>query len=497
MIKSSINKKKRDAPYMKKILLASFIILACATTCRVTAEDAYRTAAISDSPATITLDFAKEKGVYARQLFSDMDSPFVDLEAYRLLKESNFTLVANMDRDINPAKAKAIADYGFQTLVFYDQRKPLAKVELERQAQEFLDKIDTLKKMYPGFDVKYFIFANEPDLPPPPGGFPEGLTPFWDGTMEDLFKNYAIFANYIKLNKPDAMVGGLGFANAGSRIWIQRFIEYVDKNKVPLDFLPYHCYSSAIKPYIEGLNSVKEILKSYPGLNPKLAVTELDIRALMVPNDQPYPEMDMAWKAAHNILAMLFLADRGVWMVIDFGGPSCDTENIANFLWIKADGTKKPVYFAHQAFNNLMDTVQIEQEGSNFETFGVAAGKSRDNDSLTVVIAGYDQYSLLPHLTQPKPPPFVVSENLLPPALQLPEHELQSKDAKVYKNYSLNIKNLPWKDADTLVIQRYVVDDTHDLTFVETEEIKGASQIVINKDIGLPQVQLIKVSRKK
>ncbi len=461
------------------------------------AEDGYAPAAISDAPALVTLDFSREKGMFSRQLFSTMDAPFVDLEEYELLKQSNFTLVANMDRDIRPEKAKAIAEYGFETLVFYDQKRPMGKVELERNAQEFLDKIDALKKRYPGFEVRYIIFANEPDLSFPPGGFPDGLSPFWIGTMNELFHNYEAFVNYVKSKKPEVMVGGLGFASAGSRVWIQKFLEYVDKNKVPLDFIPYHCYASGLKSYIEGLNAIEEMLNDHPGLHPKLAVTELDIRALMIPNDQPYPEMDTAWKAAHNILAMLFLADRGIWMLIDYGGPSRDQDANANCLWVKADGTKKPVYFAHQAFNHLNDTIQIAQEGSNFQTFGVGAGKSKDNNSLTIVIAGFDQYSLLPHLTKPKLPAGAPPVNQPPEAINMQERDRQSRDALVYKNYSLSIKNLPWKDTDTFVMETYAVDDTHDLVLMETREIEGASQITIHKDIGLPQVQLIKIFKKK
>jgi hypothetical protein len=482
---------------MSRILCAVFLslIFVCSGS---SAEDAYAPAAISDTPAVITLDFSKEKGVFSRELFSVMDAPFVDRDAYGLLKEIRATLVANMDRDITPVKAKAIADYGFEALVFFDQRTPLAQADLERKIQAFLDKIDTLKEKYPGFDVKYLIFANEPDLPPPPGGFTEGIAPaFWSGSMDELFENYAIFANYIKSKKPQVMVGGLGFADAGSRVWIQGFLEYVEKNKVPLDFLPYHCYASAVKPYIEGLNSIEEILNVHPGLNPQLAVTELDIRALMVPNDQPYPEMDTAWKAAHNILAMLYLADRGVWMLIDYGGPSRDSDQKANFLWVKSDGSKKPVYYAHQAFNDLVDTIQIAQEGSNFETFGVGAGKSSDNNSLTIVIAGYDQYSLLPYLTKPQPLHGVSPHNYPPEAIHLPERERQSREVPVYKSYTLKIKNLPWKEGDALEVKRFAVDDTRALTLMETEELKGASEITLSKDISLPQVQLIKVTKKE
>lgn len=438
----------------------------------------YLPADVSDTPINITFDFAKEKGEFSKELFTCMDSPFVERETNELIKELNFKVVADMEKDLNPGKARAIADYGFDALIFVSPMNYDTKEVLEAKTQDTVNRISALKKENPGFDVKYFIFGNEPDMPCKQGMPDQGC--FWKGTRDEFFDNYSVFARSLKRLLPESAVGGLGVSSATSaegREWLKEFIAYVHGNKVPLDFLPYHCYSPSIKAYIDGFNFVEGLLKQYPGLSPlygepKIAVTELDVAATPVTARYEYPE---DWKAAHNILAMLYLVDRGVWMAIDYGGPSRESANGASFLWLKADGAKKPVYFAHQAFNNLAGTVQIAQEGSSFETFGAAAGKSKDNNSMVVVLASYEQYTSR------------IPEN---------ERQSQSQDAKVYKNYTLKMINLPFTDKDTLVLERYLVDGAHNLTLAESEEIKGAAEISIARDAGLPQVQLLKIRKK-
>jgi hypothetical protein len=214
-------------------------------------------------------------------------------------------------------------------------------------------------------------------------------------------------------------------------------------------------------------------------------LTELDIEALPIPGKEEHPQMHTMWRAAHNVMAMMGLADQGLWMGCEFGGPFIDSDNIANFLWIKSDRTIKPVYYAWKAFNNLADTVRIAQSGSNFETFGVAAGKSNAGDTVTIVIANYDRYAFLSQCiarATPVPIPFFPED----------EHSI-----KAFKSYSLTLANLPWGPTDTVTMERYIVDENHRLELEEISELYGHDYIKIDRDIQLPQVQLIKIYRKK
>lgn len=76
----------------------------------------------------------------------------------------------------------------------------------------------------------YFEVWNEPDLT----GF------FFKGTKEDYFRLYAVTARAIKAILPTIKVGGP--ATSGSR-WIRDFIEYCDRESVPVDFVSTHQYA--------------------------------------------------------------------------------------------------------------------------------------------------------------------------------------------------------------------------------------------------------------
>lgn len=452
---------------------------------------------ISKTPIEITLDYAKEKGVFSKFLFMVTDAPGASEEAYSLAKEANFKVMNEIHFLTEPRemekKGALLSKYSMEGVVFLqiEIHHYLKEAEIMKISDRMLETIEALKQRHPGLEIKTFLFANEPDLL-----LPSGIAApiFWEGTKEQLFENYAMFAKYLKSQDPAYVVGGLGFASAvlpEGQEWIKKFLEYVDEHKVPLDFIAFHGYSYEINhTYLQGIRFIQGLLERYGHLSPvfgqpKIAVTELDIEALLIPGKEEYPQMHTMWRAAHNVMAMMGLVDQGLWMGCEFGGPFIDGDNIANFLWIKPDRTIKPVYYGWKAFNNLADTVRIAQSGSNFETFGVAAGKSNAGDTLIIVIASYDRDAFLSQCiarATPVPLPF------------LPEEQYSFK---VFKSYSLALINLPWAPSDTVTMERYIVDDSHRLELEEISELYGNDHITISRDIQLPQVQLIKIYRKK
>lgn len=64
---------------------------------------------------------------------------------------------------------------------------------------------------------------------------------FFTGTKEDYFEMYKIAANSVKKVSPELRVGGP--ATAGNA-WVGDFIDYCDKNNVPLDYISTHTYGT-------------------------------------------------------------------------------------------------------------------------------------------------------------------------------------------------------------------------------------------------------------
>ncbi len=428
-------------------------------------------------PIEVTLDYAKPKGKFNRYLFSAFEPVPFNAESYRSIKQSDFKAVAIKVEDFNEDRAKALAENNLEGLIFYSVNRYLEKEEVENGVQALLDKIDSFKVKYPNLEIGAFIFANEPDLPVSPDGGS------WKATREELFKDYGYFAKYLKSKRLGCFVGGLGFASAVSldgMAWIKAFIEYVDDNRIPLDFVAFHGLGFDVKNTFSGaMDFVARQIKGHPVLSmvypdAKIALTKLGIEASPVSEGKEYPPVHTAWETAHDIMAMIALTDKGLWMAIkDYP--------FANQL-------KDLNYSSCRAFNSLADTVQIAQEGSNFETFGVLAGKSEKDDSLVIVISHYDENALLSSAAS------TLGEGM---TVSLPDEiHMQSKQAQVYKVFSLSVCNIPWDKEDFFIFERYLLDDSHNLKLVEKVGIRGNPKLEISREIGLPQVQLLKIYKR-
>lgn len=95
--------------------------------------------------------------------------------------------------------------------------------------------------------VKYYEIWNEPDLQPV----------FFTGSMEDYFKIYQYGALGVKAGDPDALVGGP--AISFDVTWVRPFLDYIEENNLPLDFISYHAYGEPEK----NLKELKKILSDY------------------------------------------------------------------------------------------------------------------------------------------------------------------------------------------------------------------------------------------
>jgi len=436
-------------------------------------------------PANFTVDYSKEQGKFSNFIFTGFDSPGYEEASYNLLSKGGFDKIAVFDDQFSLEKAKSLAAKNLEVIMHIHAERYETKEQLQTRVGKILDMIEGIKKSVPNLRLTTFLFANEPNVT---------NSPFWHGTEQQLFEDYGYFAEFMKSKNPQYIVGGLGFAYAPgiieSKAYISDFVAYSAKNNLPLDFLPFHGYTTEIKyTFSDEMQIVNDILDKYPKLSPlfgrtKVAVTEMDIEAFPIPcsSKGDYSEFDGTWRAAHNTLTKMALVEKGVWMIFQVGGPNED-KGEGCFLWKKTDGSLKPIYYAYQAFNKFFGETKLETTGSNFETYGITVGKSADGKSITAVVVNYDEkqfFSLFPKLKDRLGPPGRSSS--------LPR---QTADATPAKQFEITLKNLPWGDAGQIKYERKVVDDKNNLSVVESKTIDAKSEIKIDFQANLPEVDLI------
>lgn len=435
-----------------------------------------------DIPASVIIDFSSEGQEFNPRLFGAMDAPLYDKEGYQLIKNGRFGLVAMSQKDLGLAKSKLLEEGQYEIAVMYGASHVIKKGELQKDLKMLFKDIGLLKKKNPQLKINTFLFSVDRDL------F-EGVS---DDDADKLFQAYAVFAKEVKIQNNDASVGGLNFVKVNfpsSQQKIKEFIEFAGTNEIPIDVISFEEYSFGTDAFLEAMGYMQSQLARYPALSPlygtaKVALTGFDMQEIFFPSAAAYPQMATAWKAAHNGLVLLALADKGLWMSYGTGGPFADLKNDRNTLWVEPGGRIKPVYYAHKALNALSGMRKIGLEGCDFKTFGVLAGKSVKQDALTIVIAGYDRQAFLTESTWPGIPDDLVysvakEEKISPPS-----------------SYSITIRNLPWIAAQRFTFERYIVDDEHSCELVEASELKGSAEIVFERSLNSPQVQLIKIYRK-
>jgi xylan 1,4-beta-xylosidase len=111
---------------------------------------------------------------------------------------------------------------------------------------------------YGSAEVREWFFEvwNEPNL-----------KSFWTGTQRDYFKLYRYAADAIKMVDSTLRVGGPATAKSE---WIEEFVTYCDRNKVPADFISTHQYPTDALGSEEDDTEI-QLFKSQRGLMREVA----------------------------------------------------------------------------------------------------------------------------------------------------------------------------------------------------------------------------------
>ena len=122
------------------------------------------------------------------------------------------------------------------------------------------------------YNIEYWEIWNEPDYGTRYEGYTKEKSACWTGTEEEFFHFYEIAANHLNKCFPHLKIGGPALAS--NMEWADRFIAYISKKGVALDFFSYHCYFGKLEKAINRTNIVKGLLDKYGYSNTEMIFNE-------------------------------------------------------------------------------------------------------------------------------------------------------------------------------------------------------------------------------
>jgi len=212
---------------------------------------------------------------------------------------------------------------------------------------------------------------------------------FWDGTQAQYFELYQVSANAIKAISPTLRVGGPASSNS---TWLPEFLNFVETNSIPADFISTHQYPTDYTPTLRNTlytalsKARQEVPSSYP-----LYYSEYNDGLYGDPSYHDYPySAAFIIKNVHDVSTLnidilswwtfsdIFEED-GFWSFPFYG----------NDQWGLIDiyGIPKPDYRAFQLLHESGDTeVYVTPNTSFYPTVGTYAIKNSTTNELLIFI---------------------------------------------------------------------------------------------------------------
>lgn len=504
--------KKNGLALITKRLLFT-IILIVSITCQV-----------NNSSSEIVIDYLSDDGKISNYIMGTIDAPFYDETPYILLKDAGFRIVEVMiwlsrplkqpfdqnrpllkenmkeldfmlERNIEIVKKqiRSIIQIGAEPLVFMITSKKPADLDRYSELVSRIVKELRAAALESGKDLSILRFGNEPEV-----------KHFWEGSMEDYFETYKIWAKAVKSVSPKYMLEAPGLASPTARYFgedyykeanefTKEFLKYCKKENVPLDIFSFHYYGTNINNISMAAKAVKKELSKYPKLSPvfgipKIAIDEWNI-IVFGPIENKYNKIfDTVHTAAHNISALINMIKSDVFVSIRFGGTGpapaqppmmgvFDKERIDRVKEAeKAGDILKPIHYAFKAFNEMYSTPNLLKiVTENMPEAYALAGRSLNKKQINIIISLYDETSAEKAIRQ---------------------QDVRNALSHNASNYKVIIKNFPWdKVKDKVDIRRYIVDDTNNFKLVQksTRKKEDLNDLTISFESAIPEVELIEV----
>jgi len=215
-------------------------------------------------------------------------------EYFDLLPERgqyHFTTLDRSVETIRKAGAEPLMCICFKPRVLFPQVNQ--DVVEPNDYEEWERLIHALVKHYrdAGAGIRYWEVANEPDIGES-GGCPYRFQP------GSYARYYQRTVAAIRRADPDARVGGPALAYVRSPI-LPALLDHCEKEKVPLDFVSWHIYSSDPTQVRGTIDCAKDLLKKHPGLKAEMFIDEWNMDLMNPPLDrrfQPCYVLETIWQ---------------------------------------------------------------------------------------------------------------------------------------------------------------------------------------------------------
>jgi hypothetical protein len=325
-----------------------------------------------------------------------------------------------------------------------------------------------------GYDlhIRYWEIWNEPDL-----------FPFWSGTSAQFYALFADTARALKSLHPWMQVGGPALTtNNDLTGYRQSLLSYVRANHVPLDFYSIHHYTDFTEDPLDFVRLADEdraLLDRYGFDHTAIQLTEWNYGIA----ETPTPLQRAAFAADSLIYMQAAPLQRAFYYRSD---------GSSGFALINNDGTLTPAGAAYTAVGAFNATpVRLATSGGDLNGLAVQAGRSLSaRGDIRVLISNYE----IPAADQGPFPPFIVNNLFAIPGIGtftlLPRRSVTYRDNG---GYDLSIKNIDGGQSG-LVVSRYRIDATHDLTLIDKSVLHGTT-VRLSAALPAPAIELIVVSR--
>ena len=225
------------------------------------------------------------------------------------------------------------------------------------------------------YNIEYWEIWNEPDINTTHKNFKRSNSPMWTGTEEEFFRLYEIAANHLNKRFPNLKIGGPALCS--NLEWADRFLAYMSKKGVELDFFSYHRYFSNIEKATRMTNSVKTLLDKYGYTNTEMIFNEWNYVANWTDEFVHSVEVINSYKgAAHTAATMSNFQDSPVHMMMYYDArPGTSFNGLFDFY------TSQPrhAYYSLYSWKKLRELgTQVKANVGGLKDFYATAAKSED-----------------------------------------------------------------------------------------------------------------------
>ena len=241
--------------------------------------------------------------------------------------------------------------------------------------------------------IRYWEIWNEPENRPV----------MWSGTDDDYLRLYRTAATAIKKQFPALQVGGPALGASGSFVkgefvptdFAASFLAMCRKDKVPLNFFSWHCYTADPAELTARARAVRRLLDSKGFTETESHLNEWNFlpgntwkpiskSGTPAARQRFYEEMAGAPGAAFVAASLLELQDAPVDVCNFFHG------ELGGFGLFNEQGVPLKAYQALRAFQGLMETPRrVETRGAVAGKLACAAGLSTDGREATILVSNF------------------------------------------------------------------------------------------------------------